>query len=217
MVAESRSNAGDRAVTAEQDAVYVIDDFLQEPLALRQLALNADYPKLSTPQTYAGRYSQRTYALPGLDDAIAAITGCRVTPSKGSAHSSFRLCIANELGTGDVHIDNCHWTGVLYLTLDEHAQGGTDFYRHRPTNTLRAPVYPEDWAAWGSVTAQTIHRDVILPHTNDPTKWELARHVPMKFNRLVLFQPWLWHAAGPGFGDNAANGRLIYLMSYTQV
>ncbi len=44
----------------------------------------------------------------------------------------------------------------------------------------------------------------------------LARHVPMKFNRLVLFEPWLWHAAGPGFGDSVSNGRLIYLMSYNR-
>jgi hypothetical protein len=44
-----------------------------------------------------------------------------------------------------------------------------------------------------------------------------VRQVPMKFNRLVLFQPWRWHAAGPGFGDTVANGRLIYLMSYMQV
>ena len=58
---------------------------------------------------------------------------------------------------------------------------------------------------------------MILPHTNDPSKWELARHVPMKFNRLVLFEPWLWHAAGPGFGDSVSNGRLIYLMSYKRL
>jgi hypothetical protein len=207
----------DRTMTAETDAVHVIDDFLKEPLALRQLALDAEYPKIGKPQTYPGRYSQRRYPLPELDDAIAAITGSRVAPQQGTAHAGFRLCVANEMGTGHVHIDNCHWTGVLYMTLDEHAHGGTDFFRHRPTNTLRAPVYPEDWDAWGSVTPQTIHRDVILPHTNDASKWELARHVPMKFNRLVLFQPWLWHAAGPGFGDDVTNARLIYLMSYVQV
>jgi hypothetical protein len=58
---------------------------------------------------------------------------------------------------------------------------------------------------------------VILPDTNDPNKWELTRHVEMKFNRLVLFRPWLWHLADDGFGDSVANGRLIYLMSYNDV
>ena len=36
-------------------------------------------------------------------------------------------------------------------------KGGTDFFRHLPTNTLRAPVYPEDWAAWGSITADQLY------------------------------------------------------------
>jgi hypothetical protein len=28
----------------------------------------------------------------------------------------------------------------------------------------------------------------------------------------VLLRPWLWHTAGPGFGDSLENGRLVYLM-----
>jgi hypothetical protein len=59
--------------------------------------------------------------------------------------------------------------------------------------------------------------EVIHPHTNDASKWELVRSVPMKFNRLVLFRPWQWHNAGAGFGDRLENGRLIYLLSYNSV
>ena len=45
--------------------------------------------------------------------------------------------------------------------------------------------------------------------TNDPSKWEKVMTLPMRFNRLVLFRPWLWHAAASGFGDRNENGRLI--------
>ena len=38
--------------------------------------------------------------------------------------------------------------------------------------------------------------------------------VPMRFNRLVLLRPWLWHTAGAGFGDRLENGRLVYLMFF---
>jgi hypothetical protein len=38
--------------------------------------------------------------------------------------------------------------------------------------------------------------------------------VPMRFNRLVLLRPWLWHTSGPGFGDSVENGRLVYLMFF---
>ena len=39
-------------------------------------------------------------------------------------------------------------------------------------------------------------------------------HVPMKFNRLILFRPWFFHDAGPGFGTDIRTGRLVYLLFY---
>jgi hypothetical protein len=38
--------------------------------------------------------------------------------------------------------------------------------------------------------------------------------VPMRYNRLVLLRPWLWHTAGPGFGETIEDGRLVYLMFF---
>lgn len=198
----------------ERDEIYVIDDFLRDPARLRDAGLEADYPVLSEKQWYPGRDSRRQYPIAQLDESIAYITGGAVSPLPNSAHSKFRLCLANEIGKGGVHIDNCHWTGVYFLTLDEHAEGGTDFFRHRPTGTSRAPVYPDDWQDWPFDTVAQLWNEVIHPHTNDASKWEHVRRVPMKFNRLVLFRPWQWHNAGAGFGDRPHNGRLIYLLSY---
>jgi hypothetical protein len=36
----------------------------------------------------------------------------------------------------------------------------------------------------------------------------------MKFNRLILFRPWLWHNAGEGFGERMENARLVYLIFF---
>jgi hypothetical protein len=200
----------------QEDAIYVIDDFLRDPHThtLRRLGLQAEYPVPPEAPWYPGRNSRREYPIATLDETIGDITGGAVTPLPDSAHTKFRLCLADEIGKGGVHIDNCHWTGVFFLTLDEHAQGGTDFFRHRPSGTLRAPVYAEDWQSWPFDTVAKLWNDVIHPHTNDATKWDLVRRVPMKFNRLVLFRPWQWHNAGAGFGDRPDNGRLIYVLSY---
>ena len=117
------------AMANEADAIYVIDDFLRAPEVLRRFGLDAEYPKPPVAETYAGRHSKDVYPIPGLDQQIARITGHAVVPVKHPAvHGRFRLCLADEVGTGGVHIDNSHWTGVLFLTLDEHAQGGTDFF-----------------------------------------------------------------------------------------
>ena len=123
----------------------MIDDFLRDPHVMRRLGLQAEYPVPPETPWYPGRNSRRAYPIAALDETVGNITGHAVTPLPDSAHTKFRLCLADEIGKGGVHIDNCHWTGVFFLTLDEHAQGGTDFFRHRPSGTLRAPVYPEDW------------------------------------------------------------------------
>ena len=54
-----------------------------------------------------------------------------------------------------------------------------------------------------------MHAGIIEKDSLDESKWECVMRVPMRFNRLVLLRPWLWHTAGPGFGDRAENGRLV--------
>lgn len=198
----------------KDDVIIVVDDFLEDPQHIRELALQAEYPTPKEVPYFPGRNSTKRYSIPGLTEHVAGIAGQHLTPTRETAHGKFRVCLADEKGKGGVHIDPSFWSGVYYLTLDEHCQGGTDFFRHRPSNTIRAPVYPEDWAAWNVESPQKLWSDIIIPQTNDASKWELWRHVPMKFNRLILFRPWLWHNAGPGFGDNVANGRLIYVIFY---
>jgi hypothetical protein len=113
-----------------------------------------------------------------------------------------------------VHVDQSHWSGILYLSLPEHCQGGTGFYRHRRTNTERGPLNDKELAAMGYASMADMHRDIIEKDSNDPGAWELTMEVPMRFNRLLLLRPWLWHTAGPGFGDRLENSRLVYLMFF---
>ena len=40
--------------------------------------------------------------------------------------------------------------------------------------------------------------------------------VPMRFNRLVLLRPWMWHSAGEAFGSTLEDGRLVYLMFFNR-
>ena len=41
--------------------------------------------------------------------------------------------------------------------------------------------------------------------------WERTLFVSMKFNRLVLFRSWMFHAGGQDFGDAIENGRFVQL------
>lgn len=59
-----------------------------------------------------------------------------------------------------------------------------------------------------------MHCDIVARDSLDDSAWETVMTVPMRFNRLVLLRPWLWHTAGPGFGDRPENGRLVYLLFF---
>jgi hypothetical protein len=55
---------------------------------------------------------------------------------------------------------------------------------------------------------------VIAEDSLDRSKWELAMTVPMRFNRLILFRPWLWHTAAENFGETPETGRLIQIFFF---
>jgi len=59
-----------------------------------------------------------------------------------------------------------------------------------------------------------MHAGIIEQDSLDESKWECVMRVPMRFNRLILLRPWLWHTAGPAFGDRPENGRLVFLLFY---
>ena len=43
----------------------------------------------------------------------------------------------------------------------------------------------------------------------------MRTRVPMRFNRLVLLRPWMWHGSGETFGTGMEDSRLVYLLCFT--
>jgi len=56
--------------------------------------------------------------------------------------------------------------------------------------------------------------DVVNKDTAIPAKWERTMRVPARFNRLLLFSPWQFHNAAPGFGQTAQSARLVMLLFF---
>ncbi|WP_051504067.1 DUF6445 family protein [Sphingomonas jaspsi] len=193
--------------------VFVIDDFHPNPYRLRQRALSFNY---GVEGRYPGQNSHQKVEINWLEQAIGRIVGAPVHAPWGSdySHQCCRLALASDGAPARIHIDESDWTGVLYLTLDEDCQGGTEFYRHRPTMTDRVPMTVEGVQALGFPDYETLQHQILDIDALDRSKWELSMRVPMRFNRLVLLQAQYWHTAGPSFGDCPENGRLVYLMFF---
>jgi hypothetical protein len=134
--------------------------------------------------------------------------------TKNYSHGSFRLALAKDDEPAKIHIDQSHWSGILYLSRPEDCQGGTEFYRHLPTGTDHMPFTEQGIAELGYSSFDDLREQILEKDALDRSKWELTMVVPMRFNRLVLTQPQYWHTSGPSFGDTRETGRLIYMMRY---
>ena len=191
----------------------VVDDFFDNAEALRQSALRLSYPPIQG--MYRGRNSVERIEIPGLSQEVSRLVGEPVVPMPPSqAHAKCRISLAGEQGTANVHVDTAHWSGVLYLSRPEDCRGGTEFFRHLPSQTDRAPITDEEARQLGGTTAKQWIYDTLTCDSTDASKWEMTMRVPMRFNRLILLRPWLWHTAGESFGSTMDDGRLIYLMFF---
>ena len=193
----------------------VVDDFLDNAEALRARALSLDYPPLQG--QFPGRNSKQRVNIDGLTDAVGRIVGEHLVPAPPpQSHAKTRLTLASDKGRGRVHVDESHWSGILYLSRPEDIVGGTEFFRHKASGLDRFPFNRDELDGHGFTTAAQAHAALIERDGTNHSAWDLLMSVPMRFNRLLLLRPWLFHTAGPGFGDCPENGRLVYLMFFNQ-
>lgn len=198
-------------------SIMVIDDFYQDPMAVRRAALQLDYPVLDAPQNYAGRNSRQALLVGGIEGIVSRLVSEDLVATPNTAHCYCRIALEgdNDRQLFGIHIDNdVWWAGLLYLTLPEHCRGGTEFYRHKETKSDRAPVLKQELAALGARNFAEAGIPIIARDHKDRSCWEHLMTVPMRFNRLILLRPWLWHAAGESFGTSLENGRLVQVFFF---
>ena len=192
----------------------VIDDFLEEPDHIRNVALGLDYPEQSG--TYVGRNSVQRLDLPELSGYVSHVTGEPLKPIEPlQSHGKCRLTLASDSKNARVHVDDSQWSGILYLSRPEDCRGGTRFFRHKATNTDRAPINDSEAQAMGHATVSDACNAILAKDSLRPGAWEKTFEIPMRFNRLVLLRPWFWHTSCPGFGKSVQDGRLILVMFFT--
>ncbi|MES2934018.1 MAG: DUF6445 family protein [Pseudomonadota bacterium] len=211
---------------ATQLGLHIIDNFLPDPIELRA--------KILQKQFHASRYAGQNF--PGVQtegqpcqeimDRIASAVGRTIkfrTPDNGC----YRVSFADSAARTDIHVDNesgdnfKHYAAVLYLTLPEQSQGGTTFWRHVPTGWQRRPNDTDVRAAgfpnfkafqqrWLS-NKEVIHFNKLKDRRDS---WKLLLEVPMRFNRLIMYQGHHFHSISDVFGSTLENGRLVQLFAF---
>ncbi len=90
------------------------------------------------------------------------------------------------------HIDtavNMSHAIVIYLNTDDECRGGTSFYRHRKTgfDFIRETKYLDE------IYEHEPHKyEKFITDSNDD--WELLELIEMKFNRMIIYPPNIFHS-----------------------
>jgi hypothetical protein len=174
----------------------VIDNFYTEPDKVREFALKQEFvPDL---KRHKGKRSA-VFRFDGLKERFEGLLGKKIPDwNKYGTNGCFQYCIAEDLAV--YHKDSQQYAGVLFLTPDAPIQSGTQFFRSRHTKKMK--VSTED------------HDVVFRNGFYDSTEFESVDTVGNVYNRLVLFDAQLIHAAPIYFGNTKENGRLFQLFFF---
>lgn len=210
----------------EASDLHIIDDLLIDPLAYREQALALDFE--------ASRYAGQNY--PGLQtvgqpcqaimERIASALGQPIkwrSPDNGV----FRVSLADSVARTDIHVDNergsafNQFAAVLYLSLPEHCQGGTTFWRHQQTGWEQRPTQQQvsaaGYASFQSFQHRWLPRGQVAEFNRLKARregWQPLLEVPMRFNRLVFYRHHFFHSISDVFGSTPENGRLVQLFGF---
>lgn len=207
-------------------SLLVIDDFLEDPLAYRERALALKYID-RTPDAGVNSPGTQTDAQP-CDEIMQRIADALDRDIKWDSldNGAFRISPASARARCDIHVDGDGaenvYAAVLYLSLPEHCRGGTGFWRHRGTGWERRPSKAElaasDYAAFLDFERRWVPTDRLRVFSEmqagRAAAWECVLHVPLRFNRLIVYRGDFFHAITELFGDCPRNSRLVQLFYF---
>jgi|HubBroStandDraft_2_1064218.scaffolds.fasta_scaffold488583_2 hypothetical protein len=178
--------------------LLVVDDFYDDPDAIRARALELDYRRpegVNYPGVEAANPTDATATMSRFSKLLGGID------IKYHRHEGvFRVTTEADmpLRKSMVHVDTPDYSAIIHLSMG--VTEGTYFYRHRALDLER--VSPED-------NLRPIVRRAIESDTLNLSAWEVLCTVPMKYNRLVIFDGKYFHSGAHRLtGSSLAEGRM---------
>lgn len=197
----------------------IVDDFYPDPHSIRHMALNsALHPGQGN---YAGVMSADSWMTQEHVKIFKRLTNEPVTDG-GGLSGYFRFTTKTDTSTQNIHFDPREgqiWAGVVHLSRQEDIdlnerpgrRCGTIFWRHDRTGLDSIPVTLEGLHQYGWTGPDDL-KTFLDTEGMDENLWSETFYIPPKFNRLVLFRPWLFHSPGHAFGTTKENCRCVQII-----
>lgn len=178
----------------------VVDNFYEDVDSVRNFALTQEFHY--NKNYHKGRRTNEAYKFDGLKERFESILNCKIRNWwDHNTNGCFQSCIGGEQLV--YHCDAQEYAAIIFLTPDAPPQSGTSFYRSKHTKKMKFNLYDEN-------EFNIVFKNGFL----DSTEFELVDVVGNVYNRLVLFDAKMIHAASNYFGNNLNNGRLFQIFFF---
>lgn len=198
-----------RPSTSSDRRLFVVDNFYNDPYAVREFALNQVF---FPGEGAVGHRTRKQFLFDGVRESFENIIGEKIPDHTADGfgwndvgiNGRFQSC---EAGTPSVfHCDSQRWAAIVYLTPDAPPQSGTSFYRHKETK-----IYHNSQIDWNSGQGNVVFNQ----HTFvDSTPYEPVDTAGNVFNRLVIFDGGLIHSGTNYFGWDIPSSRLFHIFFF---
>lgn len=186
--------------------ILVIDDFLANPEAMRHSAIASGFGTWRPNKGAIGPEKFDGVNFYG-DHAVGVRAISKHMPKPIYPNKFFFRVTTEDTEEAVVHSDIFTGDFTCLIYLSKHDDSGTEFYRHKPTDTYSLPPLKQFYADeknFSQMKADCSHRN--------PDIWEKVNYVEGKYNRAVIFPSPVFHCRYPytGFGHGAEDGRMIW-------
>lgn len=189
--------------------IIIVDNFYANPLAVRQFALTQTF--VAHEAYHKGKRTETKHLTPELKAAFEAYLGRPITGWEDYAYNGvFQSCVAGEQLV--YHSDAQSYAATIYLTPNAPASAGLKTLQSKETKIRRDPS-PAD-AATASSDLNTLRVRTYGNKLLDYSAWDTVDQIGNVFNRLVIFDAKLIHAAGGYFGHDLHSGRLFQMFFF---
>lgn len=175
----------------------IFDDFFEDPIKVKAL--------MNTQDMFDAKYTDgvvypNIVKIPGsvfkeIESNMKQIVGPAFDPVLTFGRYSFKDTKPPHWAHSDFNI--AKFLALIYLNDDDQAHfNGTVLLKHRE---FKFESHPES----------DFHKQILLHHANSKEEWEITFECPGKYNRCLILNAALVHAAMGAYGSDRNDGRLV--------
>lgn len=189
--------------------IWVVENFYEDPDAVREFALGQIF---FPGEGAVGHRTRKQFLFDGVKEKFEHITQKKIPDHNHRGHGwcdggiNGRFQICDSSAPLVYHCDEQQYAGMVYLTPDAPPECGTTCYRHKETKVRHNSEI--DWESGQGV--KVFNQKTFL----DGTPYETVDKIGNVYNRLVIFDGGLIHAASKYFGWDFMSGRLFHMFFF---